>query len=77
MSEDIKNVEDMGSLLEAAGDMNDIKEHEIVALTDDQDSAPTLAKTGGFIGTLIAYLAAVILIACGLFLVFGKEKRVK
>ena len=30
MSEDIKNVEDMGSLLEAAGDMNDIKEHEIV-----------------------------------------------
>jgi len=54
-----------------------IKEHEIVALTDDQDSAPTLAKTGGFIGTLIAYLAAVILIACGLFLVFGKEKRVK
>ncbi len=54
-----------------------IKEHKIVALTDNQDSAPTLAKTGGFIGTLIAYLAAVILIACGLFLVFGKEKRVK
>ena len=30
MSDDIKNVEDMGSLLEAAGDMNNLKEHEIV-----------------------------------------------
>lgn len=30
MSDDIKNVEDMGSLLEAAGDMNDIKAGDIV-----------------------------------------------
>ena len=30
MSEDIKNVEDMGSLLEAAGDMQNVREHEIV-----------------------------------------------
>ncbi len=30
MSDDIKNVEDMGSLLEAAGDMQNLKEHEIV-----------------------------------------------
>ena len=30
MSDDIKNVEDMGSLLEAAGDLNDIKAGDIV-----------------------------------------------
>ncbi len=30
MSEDVKNVEDMGSLLEASGDIENIREHEIV-----------------------------------------------
>ena len=37
----------------------------------------SVRTTGGFIGTLMAYLAAVAMIVVGLYLVLGKEKRVK
>ena len=54
-----------------------IKENNIVALDNAPGAGNRLAKTGGFIGTLVGYLAAIGLIAVGILLVCGKEKRVK
>ncbi|MBP5597409.1 MAG: hypothetical protein J6Y02_18700 [Pseudobutyrivibrio sp.] len=58
-----------------------IKENNIVAL-DNPDGTGAglnngLAKTGGFIGTILGYVVAVALIAVGIILACGKEKRVK
>lgn len=66
-----------GSAAETTDDGLVIKENNIVALEQPANVSDTLAKTGGFIGTLAGYLAAIALMALGLFLVFGKEKRVK
>jgi hypothetical protein len=60
---------------------DDLKEKDITALADANVNAAAaangahLAKTGGFIGTLTGYLAAVMMILVGLYLVFGKRKR--
>ena len=54
-----------------------IKENNIVALDNTPGAGNRLAKTGGFIGTLVGYIAAIALIAVGILLACGKEKRVK
>ena len=55
-----------------------LKDKDIVAgadLTDSSETGARLAKTGGFVGTLFGYLAAVALILAGLYLTFGKKKE--
>jgi hypothetical protein len=54
-----------------------IKENDIVALEQPANVSDTLAKTGGFVGTLVGYLAAIAIMAFGMLLVFGDRKRVK
>lgn len=59
-----------------------MKENDIVMGADltagdgsDASKGPRLAKTGGFIGTLGGYFAAVACILVGLFLALGKKKE--
>ncbi|SES94533.1 Uncharacterized surface anchored protein [Pseudobutyrivibrio sp. C4] len=57
-----------------------LKEKDIIVGADldenNQDvNADSLAKTGGFVGTLFGYLTAVALILAGLYLTLGKKKE--
>lgn len=60
----------------------EVKENTIKAAADQGDhetnaeksNVKTLAQTGGFIGTLMAYIAAVLSIIAGAFLTFGKKR---
>lgn len=44
-------------------------------LANTSETAPRLAKTGGFVGTLFGYITAVALILVGLYLTLGKKKE--
>jgi hypothetical protein len=50
----------------------DMTEENITAASN---GANTLAKTGGFIGTVIGYMVGVVFVIAGLFMVFGKRKK--
>ncbi|WP_044937382.1 SpaA isopeptide-forming pilin-related protein [Pseudobutyrivibrio sp. LB2011] len=55
-----------------------LKDKDIEAgadLANTSETAPRLAKTGGFVGTLFGYLTAVALIIAGLYLTLGKKKE--
>ena len=57
-----------------------LKENDIVMGTDLSDdsqnsSAPRLAKTGGFVGTVVGYVSSILLILVGLYLTLGKKKE--
>lgn len=61
---------------------DELKDKEITALANTGATAGSangarLAKTGGFLGTLTGYIAAVLLMLVGAYLVFGNRKRVK
>ena len=50
----------------------DMTEENITAASN---GANTLAKTGGFIGTVIGYMVGAVFVIAGLFMVFGKRKK--
>ena len=55
-----------------------LKDKDLAAgadLANTSETAPRLAKTGGFVGTLFGYLTAVALILAGLYLTLGKKKE--
>ena len=55
-----------------------LKDKDLAAgadLTNTSETAPRLAKTGGFVGTLFGYLTAVALILVGMYLTLGKKKE--
>lgn len=73
------NVDSGSGNATAAGETEKNTDETAAGQTADGSSAEkstgkTLAKTGGFIGTLMAYIAAVIAIFTGVFLVFGKRR---
>lgn len=55
-----------------------LKDKDLAAgadLANTSETAPRLAKTGGFVGTLFGYITAVALILVGLYLTLGKKKE--
>ncbi len=55
-----------------------LKDKDLAAgadLTNSSETAQSLAKTGGFVGTVFGYLTAVVLILAGLYLTLGKKKE--
>ncbi len=54
------------------------KSNDITATADgdeNSESGAKLAKTGGFIGTIMGYIAGIAFILLGLFMFFGKKKE--
>lgn len=55
-----------------------LKDKDLAAgadLANTSETAPRLAKTGGFVGTVFGYFVAVVLILVGLYLTLGKKKE--
>ena len=45
--------------------------------TNANAGAPRLAKTGGFIGTVMAYVISLAIMGLGFVLLFGRRKNIK